>query len=270
MIILYILIALALLSVGYVFLIRPRPEPKTSIEPLKVDYAHRGLHGDFAVENTMQAFRAADREGYGIELDVHLSKDNVVVVFHDDTLERMCGRTERVDALTSSELSWVPINGTYEKIPLFEEVLAAISPTTPLCIELKGTDTRLCEEVSKILDKYEGYYCVKSFNPFLINWFRKHRPRVVRGILVSNFLAKGQKGNIFVRFLATSMIFNCLAKPDFISYDCNHPKLLPLVICKKVWNVLTFTWTVNTPEKYGTAKARGDIAVFEGFDPRRH
>ena len=81
MTIVYILLALIALSALYVFLLRPRPQPKTSVEPLKVDYAHRGLHGDFAVENTMQAFYAAEREGYGIELDVRLSKDNQVVVF---------------------------------------------------------------------------------------------------------------------------------------------------------------------------------------------
>ncbi len=269
MIVIYILAAIVLLCVGYVFLIRPRPEPKTSVEPLKVDYAHRGLHGDFAVENTMQAFRAADREGYGIELDVRLSADNVVVVFHDDTLKRMCDRSERVDSKTASELSWIDIKGTYEKIPLFEDVLAAIDPATPLCIELKGNDTRLCAEVAKMLDKYEGFWSVKSFNPFLVAWFKKNRPRAVRGILVSNFLAKGHKGNIFTRFIATTMILNCIARPDYISYDCNHPKLLPLMICKKLWNTMTFTWTVNTPEKYGEARSRGDIVIFEGFDPKR-
>jgi glycerophosphoryl diester phosphodiesterase len=235
-----------------------------------VDYAHRGLHGDFAVENTMQAFYAAEREGYGIELDVRLSKDNQVVVFHDDTLQRMCDRTERVDSKTASELSWMEIKGTYEKIPLFEDVLAGIDPTTPLCIELKGNDTRLCVELMKLLDKEDRFYSVKSFNPMLINWFRINRPRVVRGVLVSNFLAKGHKGNIFTRFLATTMILNCVAKPDYISYDCKHPKLLPLVICKKLYNVMTFTWTVNTPELYGEAKAKGDIPVFEKFEPKRY
>jgi glycerophosphoryl diester phosphodiesterase len=270
MIILYILIALIALAALYVFMLRPRPQPKTSVEPLKVDYAHRGLHGDFAVENTMQSFRAADREGYGIELDVRLSADNKVVVFHDDTLQRMCDRTERVDSKTASELSWIDIKGTYERIPLFEDVLAAIDETTPLCIELKGNDTRLCEELAKLLDRYDGYYSVKSFNPFLLNWFRKNRPRYVRGLLVTNMFAKGSRGNIIKRFLATSMLLTFLAQPDYISYDCNHKKLLPLVICKKVWNVLTFTWTVNTPEKYGEAKANGDIVVFEGFEPKRY
>ena len=270
MIAVYIIIALIALSALYVFLLRPRNEHKTSVEPLKVDYAHRGLHGDFAVENTMQAFYAAEREGYGIELDVRLSKDNQVVVFHDDTLQRMCDRPERVDSKTASELSWMEIKGTYERIPLFEDVLAGIDPTTPICIELKGNDTRLCVELMKLLDKEDRYYSVKSFNPMLINWFRVNRPRIVRGVLVSNFLAKGHKGNIFTRLLATTMILNCLAQPDYISYDCKHPKLLPLVICKKLYGAMTFTWTVNTPEKYGEAKANGDVVVFEGFEPKRY
>lgn len=270
MTILYILIALAALFVLYILLLRPRTEHKTSVEPLRVDYAHRGLHGDFAVENTMQAFCAADREGYGIELDVRLSADKKVIVFHDDTLLRLCGRNERVDSKTASELSWIDIKGTYEKIPLLEDVLAAIDPSTPLCIELKGNDTALCVELAKLLDGYEGYYSVKSFNPILIGWYKKNRPRVVRGLLVSNFLTKDFHGNIFTRALATSMLLSFIARPDYLSYDCRHPKLLPLVICKKLYKVMTLTWTVNTPELYGKAKARGDIVIFEGFEPKRY
>ena len=59
-----------------------------------VNYAHRGLHSrDRSIpENSLSAFRQAAQEGYGIELDVRLSEDGKVVVFHDDTLDRVCGR----------------------------------------------------------------------------------------------------------------------------------------------------------------------------------
>ena len=57
------------------------------------NYAHRGLHSrDKSVpENSLAAFRLAAEAGYGIELDIQLSKDGEVVVFHDDTLDRVCG-----------------------------------------------------------------------------------------------------------------------------------------------------------------------------------
>ena len=56
-------------------------------------YAHRGLHNEAEgiPENSMGAFARAVAEGYGIELDVHLSRDGEAVVFHDDNLRRMCG-----------------------------------------------------------------------------------------------------------------------------------------------------------------------------------
>ena len=66
--------------------------PSRSIsEILPFDYAHRGLWGPTAPENTLPAFEAAVQAGYGIELDVHMTSDGHLVVFHDDTLKRMCG-----------------------------------------------------------------------------------------------------------------------------------------------------------------------------------
>jgi glycerophosphoryl diester phosphodiesterase len=263
-----ILAVLAVLSVAYLLLIRPRPEPKTSLEPLKRDYAHRGLHGDFAVENTMTAFRAADREGYGIELDLHLSSDGVVVVFHDDTLERMCGKAEAVESKTASELSWTPLSGTYEKIPLFADVLSAIDPKTPLLIELKGKNTRLCEEVARMLDKYDGYFAIHSFNPILLNWFRINRPRYLRGQLVTNMFKSKNKENIFIKCILSLMLTNCISKPDFISYDVNDANNLSVLICQKLYHTPMFAWTITTPEKYGEVKAKGHIAIFEQFEPK--
>ena len=56
-------------------------------------YAHRGLHDNEtdAPENSMAAFRKAVDTGYGIELDVQLTKDRIPVVFHDESLKRVCG-----------------------------------------------------------------------------------------------------------------------------------------------------------------------------------
>lgn len=263
-----IIAALALLFVAYLLLIRPRPEPKTSLEPLKTDYAHRGLHGNFAVENTMTAFRAADREGYGIELDVHLSRDGVIVVFHDDTLERMCGKPERVEDLTASELSWLSLNGTYEKMPLLEDVLAAVDKKTPLLIELKGKDTALCEALSRVLDKYDGYFAVHSFNPLLLNWFRVNRPRYLRGQLVMNLFKTKSKENIFVKAILTLMLTNCISKPDFISYHIGNERNPSVLLCQKLYHTPMIAWTVPSPEKYGEVKSKGHLIIFEGFEPK--
>ena len=60
---------------------------------INIHYAHRGLfdNASDAPENSLLAFKKAVDAGYGIELDVQLSKDNQLVIFHDATLNRMCG-----------------------------------------------------------------------------------------------------------------------------------------------------------------------------------
>lgn len=75
-----------------------------------VNFAHRGLHTEDkrVPENSLEAFRLAAEAGYGIELDVQLSKDGRVVVFHDDTLDRVCGVRGRVDDYKYDELKKCP------------------------------------------------------------------------------------------------------------------------------------------------------------------
>ena len=93
-----------------------------------VNFAHRGLHSrDKTVpENSLEAFRLAARAGYGIELDVRLSRDGQVVVFHDDTLARVCGVQKRVDELDYAELKKLKLCGQDAGIPLFSEALEVV------------------------------------------------------------------------------------------------------------------------------------------------
>ena len=86
-------------------------------------YAHRGLHGDGVPENSLEAFRRATQAGYGMELDVRLTADGEVVVFHDATLQRMCGMDKRVDALTLKQLQQLRLGDSLDSIPTFRQVL---------------------------------------------------------------------------------------------------------------------------------------------------
>ena len=103
------------------------------------DYAHRGLHDNEhgIPENSMAAFQRAVDKGYGIELDVHLTADNQLVVFHDDTLTRMCGINKKISGFLYSYLQQLRLLGTGEGIPLFKDVLALVDGKVPLIIELK-------------------------------------------------------------------------------------------------------------------------------------
>ena len=102
-----------------------------------VSFAHRGLHGEGAAENTMTAFERACAAGVGIELDVQLTKDGELVVFHDDDLKRMTGDPRRVDEVDLAELQALDLPYG-EHIPRFEGVLARIDGRVPLLVELKN------------------------------------------------------------------------------------------------------------------------------------
>ena len=170
------------------FLLAPGTSSRRQREPfMGTNVAHRGLHSrDKSVpENSLEAFRLAAEAGYGIELDVQFSKDKQVVVFHDDTLDRVCGVHARVDELTYDELKELRLCGSDQTIPLFTEVLGVIRGRSPIICELKnGRNNReLCEKTYEIISGYRGDICVESFNPMIVAWFRFHAKDLLRGQL---------------------------------------------------------------------------------------
>ena len=98
-------------------------------------------------------------KGYGIELDVHLTADNQLVVFHDDTLTRMCGMNKKISSFLYSDLMQLRLLGTEEGIPLFKDVLELIDGKVPLIIELKvdgSNQNLLCPLVWQLLSGIRG------------------------------------------------------------------------------------------------------------------
>ena len=92
-------------------------------------FAHRGSKSN-RPENTLAAFSEAVRVGVdGIELDVHLTKDNQVVVIHDESIDRTTNGTGLIRDMTFEEIrqysagSWFDTQYKFEKIPLLSEVL---------------------------------------------------------------------------------------------------------------------------------------------------
>ncbi|MCB1169159.1 MAG: hypothetical protein KDK25_02440 [Leptospiraceae bacterium] len=116
-------------------------------------FAHRGLTQS-TVENTLTSFEASRALGVDVlETDVQLTSDGVVVIFHDDTLERMAGRSESIAALTLKEVQSLAIPAGCEKceqIPTLEEFLVRF-PAMPVNIELKNDSKVLAREVARIL-----------------------------------------------------------------------------------------------------------------------
>ena len=266
--ILLIVVAAVLLlgALIYLFvLIRPRKYRHID-STLLTSYAHRGLHGNGIPENSLAAFSQACEAGYGIELDVQLSKDGEVMVFHDNTLIRMTGREEKLSDLTASELATLRLADTDQTIPTFTEVLKLVDGRVPLLIELKGEnlDTSLCEKLANILASYRGAYCIESFNPLLLRSMQTYLPNVFYGLLYTNTCREKGKRTLLYTAL-TAMCMNCVARPHFIAYDYRERDSLPVVIATKFYKAPRFVWTVRDADELAKACALGEYPIFEGM-----
>lgn len=235
------------------------------------DYAHRGLydneHG--IPENSMAAFRRAVDKGYGIELDVHLTADNQLVVFHDDSLIRMCGVNKKISSFLYSDLLQMRLLGTDEQIPLFKDVLDLVDGKVPLIVELKvdgSNQNLLCPLVWQLLSRYKGDFCIESFHPFVLQWFKRHQPQVVRGQLSCNFFKENPHCDI-VLFLMSNLMTNFFTHPDFIAYkylDLDNPAV---IYNRKLFGIMTVVWTIPGQPTYDRFKNKVDAMIFEGFEP---
>lgn len=262
-ILLYILLVISLLFLVYVFvLVRPRKRD-VSTDGLLTDYAHRGLHSETVPENSLKAFQNAVDNGYGIELDVQLSKDGEVMVFHDYTLIRMTGVEKKLNELTKDELKTLSLKNTTETIPTFDEVLTLVDGKIPILIELKGEDfdTRLCEKVADRLKEYNGKYCIESFNPLLIKKMKKFLPNVFYGQLYTNVCR--DHGVNLINLLLTCMALNVISRPDFIAYNKADRNSLPVKLTTQFYKAPRFVWTVKTPEEHEKAHSTNENAIFE-------
>lgn len=263
-------IALVLL-VLYLLAVMPRMLHRPDYQILKGwYYAHRGLHDNEsdAPENSMAAFRKAVEAGFGIELDVQLTKDRIPVIFHDETLKRVCGAEGRVRDYTYEELQQFTLCKSQEHIPLFEDFLKMVDGRVPLIIEIKIHEkaNTVCSIADKLIKEYKGPYCIESFHPLAVNWYRVHRPKVIRGQLSSNFNEPGKRESLAL-FLVHYMIFNFICKPDFIAYDHHHKKNVSRLLCRKLYRALSVAWTIKSQKELDENKEDFDLFIFEGFVP---
>ena len=256
-----------IIAVIYVSLIMPRLINKADTSGILVDYAHRGLHNESLPENSLGAFQNAVKHRYGIELDIQLSKDKVPMVFHDATLNRVCGIDGKLAEYTCEELQKMHLLGSEYTIPTFKEVLELVDGRIPLLIEFKPGSTELCDIVCPILDEYNGSFCIESFDPFILRRIKAIRPRFARGQLVTNSIKSKSCHNIFLDTALTLLLFNLLSRPDFVAYDNNMKYNFSVFLCKKLFRIPTFVWTIKSDEMYKKCIQNKSCTIFEGFKP---
>ncbi|MBE5798437.1 MAG: glycerophosphodiester phosphodiesterase [Clostridiales bacterium] len=266
-----ILIFVTILAIAYLFLIAPRMTDKPDAAALMgVYYAHRGLHDNKsdAPENSMAAIRKAVEQGYGIEFDVQLTRDRIPVVFHDESLRRVCGTEGNVRDYTYEELQQFPLLHSQERIPLLSDVLAAVDGKVPLIIEIKIHEqaAEVCARAEELISAYKGPYCIESFDPRAVAWYKKNRPQVIRGQLSANF-NKPERHEPFMEMLVHYLLTNVIARPDFIAYDHHHKKNASRVLCRKLFGALSVAWTLKSQQELDAAKDDFDLFIFEQFIP---
>lgn len=261
----WFLLALLLLAALYLFLIWPNWSRRPLSGFSGRHFAHRGLWGGDVPENSLEAFRRAAEAGHGIEMDVQLTRDDALVVFHDDDTARMCGEGGDIREKTLEEIAHLRLpNG--EPIPSFDEVLKTVGGRVPLIIELKTCKriSLLCEKVYERLQRYDGLWCMESFDPRAVRWFRLHAPQVIRGQLVTGI--RSIEHPAAKHRLLASLLPNILGRPDFIAQNIENDDR-PTMRLMRIIRPHLVAWTVRRPEQWPRARQYYDLIIFEGEIP---
>ena len=155
--------------------------------------AHRGDNAN-APENTLASINLAwSFENIdAVEIDIHLSSDEKLIVIHDSTTGRTADRDIIVVDSTAEQIRMLDAGGWFsskfagEKIPLFSEVLDTIPEGKFLCVELKeGTHLAhaFCQEVEKL--EYTDKVCALAFNPVYVKTIKTIQPNIPAMLLLA-------------------------------------------------------------------------------------
>lgn len=228
--------------------------------------AHRGLHDrELGIpENSLPAFARAVEQGKAIELDLHATADNRLVVLHDFQLKRMTGVPGIVEEWTLEDLRKLRLQGTDAHIPTLDEVLELVNGKVPLLLEIKserlGEVGRLEPVLMKRLASYQGEFILEAFNPEVLVWLHRHAPQYIRGQL-----GNLDDENRQFKFYSRHLMFNPLSRPDFIAFDIQKIDYKLRLACKK-HGLPLLGWTIRTEAELKKADRLCDGVIYEHLE----
>jgi glycerophosphoryl diester phosphodiesterase len=205
-------------------------------------------------ENSLSAFRAAVDAGAGIECDLRLSSDGVAMIFHDVTLERLCGLKLETESLDADRLAEMRLAGSEERIPRLADLLRIAGTKTPLLLELKkgfGPMKSLCEKVAEALAGHGGPVGVMSFEADAGQWFARRAPNVPRGLVIDR-----PRPRIREEMIAS-------AQPNFVAVSVRSASE-PWVAELRRSHMKVGSWTVRTQEQRQQVAVHADALIWEG------
>ena len=242
--------------------------------------AHRGYFNNEQgiVENTKTAFLKAIEKGYLIETDISLTKDNQIIVYHDDNFKRLFNVDKKTCELTLEEIKQLSYDNTEDKVLEFSEFLNVIDGKTGLLIEFKSHSTKkdqiLCDKAMDILKQYKGNYVIQSFHPLLLSYFKKKYPIVPRGQLFMKFNLKEERKNMkgkgfkgfvsyFTKWMYNMKLTNCISRPIFIDHSYHNIDFMAK-LCHKL--VPMIVYTVTKQEDFDKLCKKVDNIIFENLN----
>ena len=212
-------------------------------------------------ENSMLAFKAAIEKNYAIEFDINITKDNQIVVFHDDDLNRLCNKKENIEDVSYDFLKDLNLYESNEKIPLLKELLDEVAGKIPLIIEIKKhKNIGLLENILlEMLKEYKGEYFICSFEKDILLWLEKNKPKEIRGLIFESLPIK------FKKYEKIAFLYKYFkSKADFISLE---DKLIDSSIydfCKKK-ELDILVWTIKDKKSFQNIDKKVSAVIFENF-----
>lgn len=278
MLFLLLLLLLVLLAVTF-YLVAPQAGTKAQRAPFDGrNYAHRGLFtpDQKTPENSLPAFAAAVKAGYGVELDVQFSSDKKLLVFHDDTLDRMTGTKGWVRDFPYEQIIAMPLAGTAEHAPLLREVLETLGGRVPMILEIKSRSEytaayldELCAATLEALKDYNGPYCIESFDPRVVQRIRRMAPDVLRGQLVDCYDAYRKEGTKPWNAYGISHCFcNFLGRPNFVAWCPARPNWA--VRLNGRLGAMLVNWTALPENDQAALQKQYDAVIFQWYTPATH
>ena len=227
----------------------------SKIDPVFLNgIAHRGLHNEKFTENGLKAFQNAIDHGVAFEFDIHLTKDNELVVCHDESLKRTTGKEGIIEDLTLKEIkdNYKLLDGG--EIPTLQEVFDLNKERVPMVIELKVFRKNYKELAAKSIEMFKQIKDKKnaliiSFDPRSL-WPLKHE-----GFIRSLLVIKSDEYTWFFRHTVESvdLDMNLFEEKRVRRYAKNH---------------FTNVWTIDTEEKLKKYAPMADTVTFQFIDPQ--
>ena len=236
--------------------------------------AHRGLHNGAKgfLETSLEAVNRAIFFNYGVEIDVQISSDKKVVVFHDDTLDRLTNEIGLIREKTFDELKNILLLGSESTIPLLSDLLNIIDGRQPVLIEIKDQEGELGpnvgdleKEVSKILSTYKGPAAVMSFNPYSLKAYRSFGGSYPIGLVTENFHQKEwPKVSAKELKLLRELVYFDKMSCDFISHNFRNLDTQPVESLRNR-GVPILSWTIKSIKDEEIARKKSVNITFEGY-----